>query len=104
MPFIAGIMPVTNLGQLARFKELSGCVIPEALVAFLGQGSPADIVSRGVEFATRQCRDLLEHGIAGIHLYSLNQSLSSVRITANLRGLGYFPVAAESRTGAGKAA
>ena len=97
MPFVAGIMPVLNLGQLSRFKELSGCEIPDSLVAFLGTGSAADIVARGVEFATRQCLDLLRNGIAGIHLYSLNQSHSSARITENLRGQGHFPPAVESK-------
>lgn len=100
LPFVAGIMPVLNLGQLTRFKELSGCAIPEALVAFLGSGDAESIVARGVDFATRQCEDLLRHGIAGIHLYSLNQSHSSARITANLRGLGYFATA-EARPRAG---
>jgi methylenetetrahydrofolate reductase (NADPH) len=94
---VAGIMPVLNLGQLARFKELSGCVIPDELVAFLGEGDASEVAARGVDFATRQCDDLLRHGIAGIHLYSLNQSLSSVRITENLRALGHFPVLTGSK-------
>jgi methylenetetrahydrofolate reductase (NADPH) len=92
LPFVAGIMPVLNLGQLGRFKELSGCVIPDSLVGFLGTGDAAAVAERGVEFATLQCEDLLKHGIAGIHLYSLNQSLASVRITENLRALGHFPL------------
>ena len=94
MPFVAGIMPVLNLGQLNRFKELSGCAIPESMVAFLSAGSAESVADCGVEFASRQCVDLLKNGIAGIHLYSLNQSSSSVRITENLRKLGYFPLAA----------
>jgi methylenetetrahydrofolate reductase (NADPH) len=97
LPFVAGIMPVLNLGQLARFKELSGCVIPETLVSFLGTGDAAGVAARGIDFATRQCEDLLKHGIAGIHLYSLNQSVSSVRITENLRALGHFPVPSEPK-------
>jgi len=98
LPFVAGIMPVLNLGQLSRFKELSGCEIPDSLVAYLGTGDAAAVVARGVEFATRQCDDLLKNGIAGIHLYSLNQSHSSARITENLRALGYFPVASPAKT------
>jgi methylenetetrahydrofolate reductase (NADPH) len=98
VPFVAGIMPVLNLGQIARFRELSGCVIPEALVAYLGTGDGAEVQARGVEFATRQCDDLLRNGIAGIHLYSLNQSHSSARITENLRGMGYFPVASTAKS------
>jgi len=93
MPMVAGIMPVLDLNQLKRFKELSGCVIPEKLVQKLNAGKPEDAVHRGVEFATEQCDDLLKNGIAGIHLYSLNRSLSSARITENLRKMGHFPLA-----------
>lgn len=93
MPLVAGIMPVLNLNQIKRFKELSGCAIPDSMVAFLGNGLPEDVAQRGVEFATDQCLDLLRNGIAGIHLYSMNQSTSSSRITENLRSQGYFPVA-----------
>jgi methylenetetrahydrofolate reductase (NADPH) len=85
-------MPVLDINQLARFQELSGCVIPAKLTAFLSAGPPGEAAQRGVEYATEQCRDLLENGIAGIHLYSLNRSLSSVKITENLRQQGYFPV------------
>ncbi|HLP43590.1 MAG TPA: methylenetetrahydrofolate reductase [NAD(P)H] [Fibrobacteria bacterium] len=94
MPLIAGIMPVLDVNQLGRFKELSGCAIPERLVRFLGDGKDGDVVSRGVEYATEQCLDLLRNGVAGIHLYCLNRSHSSARITENLRMAGHFPVAA----------
>jgi methylenetetrahydrofolate reductase (NADPH) len=103
MPFVAGIMPVLNLNQLTRFKELSGCLIPESMVAFLGDGKPENVTQRGVDFATGQCVDLLKNGIAGIHLYSLNQSHSSARITENLRRLGHFPVTQEAPKTAAKA-
>ena len=93
IPLVAGIMPVLDIAQIARFKELSGCVIPAKLVDFLNGGAPEDVVKRGVEYATEQCLDLLRNGIAGIHLYSLNRSHSSVRITENLRQAGHFPVA-----------
>ena len=48
------------------------------------------IVDRGVDYAVRQCRDLLEHGVAGIHFYTLNRSTSSLRVTEALRADGYF--------------
>jgi methylenetetrahydrofolate reductase (NADPH) len=90
LPLLAGIMPVLDLGQLPRFRELSGCAIPEALTAFLGQG-PAAVLERGVEFATRQCAELLRQGTAGIHRYCLNRHHSVVQITENLRGQGLLP-------------
>lgn len=94
MPLIAGIMPVLELKQLPRFEAMSGCVIPEALPRFLGDDD--NVHERGVEYATKQCAELLENGIAGIHLYCLNRHASVVKITENLRGLGHLtrPVAA----------
>jgi methylenetetrahydrofolate reductase (NADPH) len=92
IPLVAGIMPVLDINQLARFKELSGCSIPEELVTILGKGKPEDSIDRGVECATLQCLDLLKNDVAGIHLYSLNRSHSSARITENLRKQNYFPL------------
>ena len=91
LPLVAGIMPVLELKQLPRFEELSGCVIPPDLPAFLADESKgADVVTRGVEYATRQCDELLKGGVAGLHLYCLNKHASVVRITDNLRARGYF--------------
>ena len=98
IPMVAGIMPVLDLNQLTRFKELSDCAIPEKMVAFISQGRPEDVINRGVEMATQQCDELLKNGIAGIHLFSLNRSHSSARITENLRKLGHFPIPAPAGT------
>jgi methylenetetrahydrofolate reductase (NADPH) len=88
MPLVAGIMPVLELKQLPRFEQMSGCVIPESLVEFLGNGSDAE--RRGVDFATRQCDELLRNGVAGLHLYCLNRHASVVKITENLRAIGHL--------------
>ncbi len=96
IPLVAGIMPVLELKQLPRFQQLSGCVVPEKLVAALGEGQNEEIQERGIEYATRQCLDLLANGIAGIHLYCLNRYQSSVRITENLRREGHFRVESDS--------
>ncbi|HAP00131.1 MAG TPA: methylenetetrahydrofolate reductase [NAD(P)H] [Fibrobacteres bacterium] len=86
MPLLAGVMPVLEITQLPRFRDLSGCVIPDALVKFLGDGT--DTQQKGVDYATRQCRELLDNGVSGLHLYCLNKHQSVVQITANLRDLG----------------
>jgi methylenetetrahydrofolate reductase (NADPH) len=92
LPLLAGIMPVLEASQLQRFRELSGCVIPDELVKMLSENS--DSLESGVEFATKQCAELLRNGVAGLHLYCLNKHPSVVRITENLRGLGFLPVRA----------
>jgi len=89
MPLLAGIMPVREIAQLQRFRDLSGCVIPEDLAKFLSEGP--DVLQRGVDYATQQCEELLRNGVPGLQLYCRNQHQSVVRITENLRGLGFLP-------------
>ena len=81
-PLIAGIMPVSNLAQLRRFKELSGTDVPAKLLEFLGDDE--SVTQRGIEYGANQCEDLLENGVAGIHLYTLNKSKSTFQISRRL--------------------
>ena len=93
IPLIAGILPVTSLSQLARSGELNGQDIPKKLLDALGEGTDKEIQERGIEYASAQCRDLLQNGAPGVHLYTFNRAASAVKITKNLRGEGWFSVA-----------
>lgn len=97
LPLIAGILPVTSLRQLARIHELSGQVIPQKLLDALGEGSDKEIQERGIAYATAQCRELLQTGAPGIHLYTFNRAASAVRITRTLRAEGWFPSVPKSK-------
>jgi methylenetetrahydrofolate reductase (NADPH) len=90
MPLIAGIMPVSNLHQLKKLKELSGADVPDSLVEFLGDGDAKSVALRGEEFGMRQCADLLRNGAAGIHLYTLNKSRATSVISNSLKEQGWF--------------
>ena len=92
MPLLAGILPVTSLSQLARIGELSGQDIPKNLLDALGNGTDKEIQERGIEYAAAQCRDLLQNGAPGIHLYTFNRAASAVKITKTLRAEGWFPL------------
>jgi len=96
-PLIAGVLPVTSLNQLQRIAELSGQAIPKKLTDFLGQGTDKEILERGIEYATAQCRELLQNGAAGVHLYTFNRAVASARITKTLRAEGFFPVSKSSK-------
>ena len=87
VPIIAGIMPITSRKGLSRMAELAaGCRFPASLLRALNRcGDDRDAVRRvGVHWATEQCRDLLDHTVAGIHFYTLNRSTATQEIYANL--------------------
>lgn len=86
IPILPGIMPVTNLGQIQRFAELSGAGVPAELVerfARLGDDQAA-VRELGIEIASNLCRDLLDQGAPGLHFYTLNSSTATREIYANL--------------------
>ncbi len=87
VPLVAGIMPVTNGKQIERFSQMCGASIPSAMrVAIEKYGDDlVSITKFGVDYASKQCEDLLKHGIAGIHFYTLNKSLATSEIYKNLR-------------------
>ncbi len=85
VPIIPGIMPVTNVAQLERFTGMCGASIAPALRARLDKCTDDEsVIQAGIEYATEQCRDLLQRGAPGIHFYTLNKSLSTMAVMRNL--------------------
>ncbi len=87
IPIIPGIMPATNFKQVKRFTEMIGASIPAGLIAALEshQGQPQKTYDIGVEYAIKQCRELLEFGVPGLHFYTLNKSRATVDIFSEIR-------------------
>jgi methylenetetrahydrofolate reductase (NADPH) len=86
VPIIAGIMPITSKSGLTRMAELAaGARFPAPLLRALATTDDPDTVRRiGIDYATRQCADLLDNNVRGIHFYTLNQSSATREIYANL--------------------
>ena len=86
VPIVAGIMPITNVGQIERIAKLSGAVIPTELQRDLDRTRNDEAAARevGISYAIAQCRELLRRGAPGIHFYTLNQSPAT---SASLRAL-----------------
>lgn len=87
VPIIPGIMPITNYNQIMRFTRICGAKIPENVTRDL-KGIQTDqraVEEYGIAYGTRQCRELIAHGVPGIHFYTLNKSQASRMIIANLR-------------------
>lgn len=86
VPLVAGIMPITNGKQIERFSKMCGASIPQPIHAAIEKyGDDHESITRfGIEYASRQCEELLRHGIAGIHFYTLNKSRATAEIYKNL--------------------
>ncbi len=86
VPVHAGIMPITTAGQLGTTVSLSGSSVPKELadlIATYGENKE-DMRKAGIDFAVRQIRDLKEHGVDGIHLYSMNKLKTTTEICSQI--------------------
>lgn len=79
VPIIAGIMPVLSVKQVKRFTEMCGASIPGDLLRKIEavEDDPEAVRHIGMYHSTRQCLELLEQGVAGIHFYTLNRSTAT---------------------------
>jgi methylenetetrahydrofolate reductase (NADPH) len=87
VPIIAGIMPVTSVDGMKRMAELAlGARFPARLLRDLRRcGDNRESVERvGVHWATEQCLDLIDHGVRGLHFYTLNKSTATLEIYKQL--------------------
>lgn len=82
VPIIAGIMPITSRKGMERMADLSlGCRFPARLIRSVSRATSDDQVAAvGVHWATEQVRDLIDNGVAGVHLYTLNRSKPTLKI------------------------
>lgn len=86
VPLCPGVLPILSTAQLKRFTTICGASIPKELQKALERFGDDDAATTefGIEFATRQCEQLLKAGVPGIHFYTLNKAHSTTRIVHNL--------------------
>jgi methylenetetrahydrofolate reductase (NADPH) len=86
VPVVPGIIPILSASQITRFTQLCGAKIPASLRTALDKlsGDEEESVQFGIEYATQQCRELLQTGVPGLHFYTLNKARSTVQILKNL--------------------
>jgi methylenetetrahydrofolate reductase (NADPH) len=86
VPIVAGVMPITNYSQLARFSEMCGAEIPRWVrlkLASYGDDS-ASIKAFGLDVVSEMCQRLLAGGAPGLHFYSLNQAQATMALWQRL--------------------
>jgi len=86
VPLVPGIIPILSATQITKFTRLCGAKIPPSLRGQLDRlgNDDAAAIEFGIEYATRQCEELLEAGVPGLHFYTLNKAHSTVQVVKNL--------------------
>jgi methylenetetrahydrofolate reductase (NADPH) len=93
VPVVPGIMPITSRHGMGRMADLAaGARFPAPLLRAVSRARDDEAVGRvGTHWATAQIAELLYADVTGIHLYTLNNSSSTIDICRNL-GLDSYRV------------
>ena len=86
VPIIPGIMPIATKKGMIRMSELAlGARIPAPLLTkVMNAANDTEVASIGIEWATNQVQELIDHHIKGIHFYTLNMADATLRIFNNI--------------------
>ncbi len=86
VPICPGILPIPSANWIKRFIPLCGAKVPKVVEEKLAQfGDNEDaVVDWGIEYATKQCEELLKFGAQGLHFYTVNKVKPTKTIVLNL--------------------
>ncbi len=89
-PVQPGIWILTDYAQIEKICHLSGAKYPPALQGRVEpvKDNKEEVARVGVEYATRQCEELLKNGAPGIHFYVMNKSHFVTSVLGNLKAKG----------------
>lgn len=88
VPILPGVMPIYSVKMLEMLAGLCGATITDPVrkaIAALPEDDKEALVNFGIEFALRQCQDLLRAGVPGLHIYTMDRSTSAAGIVERLR-------------------
>jgi methylenetetrahydrofolate reductase (NADPH) len=87
-PIVPGVMPIYSVKMMENLARLCGATITPQITEGLSaipEGDKEALTRFGVDFATKQCEDLLEAGVSGLHIYTMDRAKSVVEIVKRLR-------------------
>ena len=93
VPIVAGVMPIYSEKMMDSLARLCGATITADIRQGLGnlpEGDKEAVLNFGVEFAYRQCKDLLKSGVPGVHIYTMDRYKTVAAIVTRLRDDGFF--------------
>jgi methylenetetrahydrofolate reductase (NADPH) len=86
IPVVPGIMPITGFENTLRFCSGCGADLPRWVRLRLEQlqDDKAASLEFGLGVVTRLCETLLRNGAPGLHFYTINQAVPTLRICERL--------------------
>ncbi len=86
-PIHAGIMPISSKSQIMRMIFMCGASLPRDIIYILNkyENDPEDLRKAGIEYASSQINDLIENGVNGVHIYSMNKPENAAEIIRNIK-------------------
>ncbi len=86
VPLVPGMLPILSASQIKKFTTLCGASIPSAMMSRLEELADNDAATTayGIDYATKQCEELLRAGVEGLHFYTLNKAHSTTEVIKNL--------------------
>ena len=91
LPILPGVMPIYSVKMMEMLAGLCGATITEPIrqgIAALPEDDKDALLAFGIDFAIKQCTELIEAGVPGLHIYTMDRSASTVGIVSYLRGEG----------------
>lgn len=91
VPILPGIMPIYSIKMMEMLAGICGATITDEVrrgLANLPDGDKEALLNFGIEFAVSQCIELLEAGVPGLHIYTMNRSSSAIGVVNRLRSEG----------------
>ena len=87
VPICPGILPIPSAGWIKRFIPMCGAKVPVEVAKKLDQFGDNEeaVVDWGIEYATKQCEELLKYGVPGLHFYTVNKVKPTRAIMQNLK-------------------
>ena len=86
-PITCGVMPFMSKAQVQRMVFMCGVSLPSGIVKLLNkyENDKESLLKAGIEYAAAQLVDLSEHGVDGLHLYTMNRPAVAHTATQRLR-------------------
>jgi methylenetetrahydrofolate reductase (NADPH) len=88
VPILPGVMPIYSPQMTQNLARLCGATITEEIrngLAALPEGDKEAVLNFGIEFAYQQCKSLLEAGVPGVHIYTMDRSKTTREVVTRLR-------------------